>query len=84
MPRFECKRDDIPDKWHTIDLIPGEGDDWLLLTSNGVTDPTRNELPMNDPHPEFKGTFEEASAAMEKKIAELVDLGYVKVKNEEP
>jgi hypothetical protein len=66
-----------------LDLIPGEGDQWILLASNGVTDPSNNEMPMNDPHPEFIGSFDSASEAMDKRITELIDMGYHKIKHDE-
>lgn len=79
MPRFECERDDIPKKWHSVSLVPGEGDEWLLVLANGIIDPANNDLPMNGTHVEFRGSFDDANEAMEKHIQYLVELGYHKV-----
>jgi hypothetical protein len=77
--RYECVRDDIPKKWHELELLPGLGDDWILIQSNGIEDPSKTERIMNQPTPEFRGTFEEVNNELEKRIKQLETLGYVKV-----
>lgn len=83
MPRFECERDDIPKKWQDLLLIPGEGDEWILLLSTGIEDPSKNEIVMNEPNPEVTGSYEQVSEVMNQKIQELVDMGYHKIINED-
>ena len=83
MPRYECERDDIPKKWHELLLIPGEGDEWILVSSNGIVDPSKNEVVMNDPNPEVHGTYEECSEVMERLIREKIDMGYHKIVNDD-
>jgi hypothetical protein len=77
--RYECVRDDIPVKWHELDLLPGLNNEWILIQSNGIVDPSKTELIRNQPAAEFRGTFEQANIELEKRIKTLEQLGYVKV-----
>jgi hypothetical protein len=79
--RYECVRDDIPKKWTELELLPGIGDDWILIQSNGIVDPSKTEMIMNQPTPEFRGTFDEANLELEKRIKQLEAFGYSKVPN---
>jgi hypothetical protein len=76
MPRYECTRDDIPTKWAEVHMIPGTEDEWFLIMSNGVADPAGTEITINKPAPEARGSFDEVTLAMEKRINELEKLGY--------
>jgi hypothetical protein len=82
MAKFECEREDIPTKWTVLDLIPGPDDEWILLFSSGVKDPAGAEMVMNAPTPEFRGNFETASLAMDKKIKELKVMGYKQIQKQ--
>jgi hypothetical protein len=77
--RYECVKSDILKKWHEIELLPGVKDEWIVIQSNGIEGPSKIERIMNQPAPEFRGTYEEATIECEKRIAHLEALGYVKV-----
>jgi hypothetical protein len=81
--RFECEQDDIPRKWHTVDLVPGMEDDWIIIRANGIMDPSGVETTMNYPAPHFKGSFQEAEKTMNSIVAGLEQAGYKKVQKQD-
>lgn len=77
--RYECVKEGIPKKWTELELLPGSGDDWFLIQSNGIVDPLNTELTFNQPTPDFRGAFEEASLELERRIKQLEAFGYKRV-----
>ena len=74
--RFECVRDDIPPKWTEVDIVPGEGNEWLLIKSNGIIDPSKQELVINKPTIEARGTLEAVNKELENVRISLEAFGY--------
>ena len=81
--RFECERDDIPKKWTEVDIVPGEGDEWLLIKSNGIVDPSKVELVINKPAIEYRGMLKEVNIELEKVRISLEAFGYKRLQIKE-
>jgi hypothetical protein len=81
--RFECERDDIPRKWTEVDIVPGEGDEWLLIKSNGIVDPSKQELVINKPTIESRGTLQQVTEDLEKVRISIEAFGYKRIQLKE-
>jgi hypothetical protein len=81
--RFEQRGPAIPDKWAIIEPVPATGSNWVLIKSNGIADPSKNELPLQKPTIIVEGTLEQVQLAMDYEIKNLEAMGYKKVIKED-
>ena len=77
--RLECRKEDATTKWYEINLVPIDGDNFVVVMSYGTVGPNGEDAILCPLYKVFSGPWLEAQEKLIDKLEDREKIGYQKV-----